>query len=196
VQSDRILLVAMRRSLIEAKPTPKGMGAGGDCYEVAAKKVLFEASPGDVLVHGRPTLQRPPFIEYGHAWVENGENVIDLTNGFRGPRGLYYAIGNINWKDCLIYTPEETRRFIGYYGHWGPWEGPDAVKRRTKAARDFERERGVKTKLTKRSLSSRSPHGEEAEKALERLNRGLQSAVPELIRGDRRKPGRRGRLPS
>jgi hypothetical protein len=100
----------------------------GDCYREAAKYVLTRRDEDLVLVHGRPTLQVPPHEKYGHAWVENRETdqVIDPTADFEGPRFLYYTLGNIQLEDLRLYTYQETGEFILFFGHWGPWEGPEA----------------------------------------------------------------------
>jgi len=100
----------------------------GHCYETAAKYILDHGKSGDVLVHGRPTLQRPPYREFGHAWVERGDLVIDKETTYRGPRAFYYMLGQIDYKKNLVYTPEEVRQFVLAYNHWGPWEGPSGVK--------------------------------------------------------------------
>ncbi len=107
----------------------------GDCYEAAANALLMPDYAGGLglpedtmLVHGRPTLARPPFEEYGHAWLELGDVVFDLTNGrlVTGRRERYYEEGNIDSECCLKYTRQEARRRVLDYMHYGPWEGPEA----------------------------------------------------------------------
>ena len=113
-----------------AVATPDEIVACGNCYEDAASSTLALLGSGSGhkgwnLVHGRPTLQRPPYVQFGHAWLEKGEKVFDPSESFSTTRAAYYAIGKIDYRDNLVYTSEETRRFVLAYEHWGPWEGVD-----------------------------------------------------------------------
>jgi hypothetical protein len=104
---------------------PRG-STGGDCYEVSGKHVLDQSMMGNkelTLVHGIVTGQGPiSGIQYGHAWVEDGDTVIDLSNGrnLQSPKALYYALGNIS--ETRRYSVEETRKKILEHKHWGPWD--------------------------------------------------------------------------
>ncbi len=100
---------------------------GGDCYRAAANYVidhaLFGKEKGLVLVHGTATGQGPiEGIKFGHAWVEDGSVVIDVSNGenITMPRMFYYAIGQI--EHTVKYTPEQTRDRLIKHGHFGPWK--------------------------------------------------------------------------
>jgi hypothetical protein len=107
-------------------PTPD-LPAEGDCYELAFGQVLalhFSAEP--MLVHGRPTLTRPPFCQYGHAWVEVGDLVLD-PSGKAIPKALYYAVGKIDPALCVRYTAQQALKCSWKHKHYGPWEGVDAV---------------------------------------------------------------------
>lgn len=107
-------------------PTPD-LKATSDCYDEAANELLFSRKrDGWTLAHGRPTLMREPYCEYGHAWLEKDEEIFDPTSGFGGPRFLYYSIGNIKHEDVILYTAKEARKMLNLYEHWGPWEGADA----------------------------------------------------------------------
>lgn len=103
------------------------MEATGTCYKDAADFVLAQDCGEALLVHGRPTLQVPPYEPFGHAWVEVGDKVIDPATGFEGPRVIYYALGNIDPEENIYYTVDETRTFMLSHEHWGPWEGPTGV---------------------------------------------------------------------
>lgn len=46
--------------------------------------------------------------------------VIDKTNGYIGPRELYYALGQIDDTECDRYTKEELRKNLLKFGHYGP----------------------------------------------------------------------------
>lgn len=76
-------------------------------------------------MHGIVTGQGPiNGIEYGHAWVEDGDTVHDYSRGrdIQMPKMLYYAFGNIDESKQFRYTPEEMRKKILDTGHWGPWD--------------------------------------------------------------------------
>ena len=109
-------------------------GAGlGDCYEANGKFFMNETTPflggsskNMRLVHGEVTGQGSlAGVNYGHAWVEDGNTVIDKSNGkdLRIPKAVYYALGGIDHNDNLHkYTPEEFRRKVSKHEHWGPWD--------------------------------------------------------------------------
>jgi len=125
------------------------MNDGGDCYEAAAEFLVLRAAfrhphgvecpEGAVLVHGRPTLQRAPFVPFGHAWIEVAQTVevegreveiatvIDVANGrhLEMPKALYYAVGRIDPSECFRYTRDEALAMLGAFRHYGPWEGPE-----------------------------------------------------------------------
>lgn len=104
----------------------------GDCYEASANALLMpsfagghDLPDGATLVHGRPTLTCPPFVEYGHAWLEFGDVVFDVANGrdVIARRELYYKAGNIDPAKCHRYTKDEARKRVLDFRHYGPWEG-------------------------------------------------------------------------
>lgn len=107
--------------------------ATGDCYEANGRFFMNQTTPflggsskNMRLVHGEVTGQGPlEGVNYGHAWVEDGNTVIDVSNGkeLRVPKALYYAIGGIERNDNLhTYSPEEFRRKVSRHEHWGPWD--------------------------------------------------------------------------
>ena len=102
----------------------------GDCYSACAKFIIdkFLLERGDVgdlvLVHGRPTLTRPPHVKYGHAWIEMmGAVAYDVERDVAVPIALFYAAGEIDPEECFYYTAEDVRKMLLEYGHYGPWEG-------------------------------------------------------------------------
>jgi hypothetical protein len=119
-------------------PTPDDLLAEGNCYENALNYVLNVTSEDLVLVHGRPTLTRAPYCQYGHAWVEQGNFCID--GGFLVviPKALYYMAGTIDPDMCLFYMPEEARVMVLQFKHYGPWEGVDGVAPSENFADDTE----------------------------------------------------------
>jgi len=110
-----------------AVASPAHLETTGNCYCTAANYILDEGTPQMVLVHGRPTLQRSPFCQYGHAWIEDGEICIDGNTLDRIPKFLYYALGQIDEDLSLRYTKEQVRRFVLDFLHYGPWEGVDGT---------------------------------------------------------------------
>jgi hypothetical protein len=132
--------------LHEARALRESAGdARGDCYEAAANYVLNNSgvaplllspgvtpNPGLILVHGEVTGQGViEGVKYGHAWVEDGDMVIDVSNGrnLRLPKDAYYALGRVNhdgvstFKPNLHrYTAAEVRRNLVKHGVWGPWD--------------------------------------------------------------------------
>ena len=108
--------------------TGRGMG---DCYEANGRyfvdKAVFPGRDKNMrLVHGEVSGQGPlEGVNYGHAWVEDGNTVIDVSNGgnLRIPKDVYYALGNIkNNGNMHVYKPEEVRQKMVQHKHWGPWD--------------------------------------------------------------------------
>lgn len=101
----------------------------GNCYQWVIHQTLFVPTPAEgfkygTIVHGRPTLQREPFIPYGHAWIETGELCWHEKTEGPIPKALYYALGRIDPDECFRYTYEEARQRLAEFGHYGPWDGP------------------------------------------------------------------------
>jgi len=133
----------------------------GDCYAAAGEYLREQSVLGRtdiVLVHGRPTLQRPPFVQYGHAWIELEQDLsamfaphefgapgripqppagrgiaaklelcMDVEREAILPKQLFYMLGKIDPAECFRYTFHDLRSWVTMTGHWGPWEGPEAV---------------------------------------------------------------------
>ena len=100
----------------------------GDCYADCARLLtgIGSAYAGWELVHGRPTLTRPPHIQYGHAWLLR-DGIVRDPAGVTLPEGLYLKVGKIDTQaEYYVYTAEAARRMIVKYEHWGPWEGIEA----------------------------------------------------------------------
>ena len=95
----------------------------GDCFVVSLHKFL-ENIRRYKLVHGIVTGQGPlEGIQYCHAWVEDGNTVIDMTlpsKYQKMPKSEYYAIGNI--QITKKYDGPQAYRMIEKYGTYGPWD--------------------------------------------------------------------------
>lgn len=96
----------------KSRPTAKG-----NCYEAAGKYLLDAcvANPkcGLTLVYGEVSGQGPlEGLTYGHAWVLDGDTVIDVSNGrnLRLPRVVYYALGGIDRIGNVHDIPGPKRR--------------------------------------------------------------------------------------
>ena len=111
-----------------------GVTKGGDCYEAAAQFCMgFMPEPVEFvgephLVHAEVKGQgKAEGIRFGHAWVEDDENVYDYSNGRRivMPKVFYYAIGDIQTDNPLKYqryTFPEARAKMLKTKHYGSWD--------------------------------------------------------------------------
>jgi hypothetical protein len=111
----------------------QALTATGDCYEANGRyfieqtwlKGITESSL--TLVHGEVTGGGGQVlgINYGHAWLLDGNTVLDFSNGrnLRVPKAVYYRAGNVWENDNWIeYTPREAAENMLDYGVWGPWD--------------------------------------------------------------------------
>lgn len=104
--------------------------AMGDCYEANGElfmnRALYGGEGGLRLVHGEVTGQGAlEGINYGHCWIEDGNTVVDVSNGnsIKMPKGAYYNLGNIDGNNNMHrYNAREFQRKILKYEHWGPWD--------------------------------------------------------------------------
>jgi GNAT superfamily N-acetyltransferase len=119
----------------EEKPRKKTSATEelGDCYEAAARYMMdhaltpmFKDRNNNLrLVHGEVAMQgRHTGKTMGHAWIEDGDTVIDQSNGrdIRLPKNVYYNLGKINQLNNFhSYEPEEARKHLIDLQHYGPW---------------------------------------------------------------------------
>ena len=102
----------------------------GDCFEAHAEAMVgnFYGVVGEnaTLCHGlvHPTDGPVKDILHGHAWLEVGDTVFDLSNGrsMAVPKDVYYTIGRIEADKVIRYTREECIDNVLKYGHYGPWD--------------------------------------------------------------------------
>ena len=101
----------------------------GNCYQVCAELLT---QPGGQfadweMVHGRPTLTRPPFIQYGHAWLRQDGIVFCPTAGVTMPEWMYLQGGQIDTAtDFFVYDAQAARERMLQHEHYGPWQGTEA----------------------------------------------------------------------
>ena len=99
---------------------------GGNCYQVAFDCLMDLGSNDDNvrLVHGVVTGQGAiEGIEYCHAWVEDGDEVIDGTMPPKYrilPKDIYYALGNVGITKK--YSRKQALAKALFTGHYGPWD--------------------------------------------------------------------------
>lgn len=114
----------------------KKKNQGGDCYQAAGefaieyritkgKDIKFEGEPH--VVHGEVEGQGAiKDLRYGHAWIEDDENVYDFSNGRNIvlPKVVYYAFGKVKTKEPRYYryTFDEARKKMLNTGVYGPWD--------------------------------------------------------------------------
>ena len=110
----------------------KGGKVKGDCYLVAGqiameinrKKIDYKGTP--YLVHAEVKHSTLDGVRFGHAFIEDDENVYDFSNNREIvlPKQLYYYFGDINPKDKKKYRKytfkEATKKMVstGNYGCW------------------------------------------------------------------------------
>ena len=75
----------------------------GDCYEANGRFVM-DSDKNYMLCHGVAILKTDG-LPFGHCWIENGDFVIDKSNGLdiKLPIDYYYSMGNIPVAGYKIY---------------------------------------------------------------------------------------------
>ena len=114
----------------------RGGETKGDCYKAAANFCIGSAfRPDNLEFVGEPYLVHAEVrgqgkaegIRFGHAWVEDDENVYDYSNGRKLiiPKPVYYAIGDIQTDDpkkYQKYTFQDARAKMLETKHYGSWD--------------------------------------------------------------------------
>lgn len=101
---------------------------GGDCYKANGGYFMDNAyrNPNLRLVHGEVMGQGDlQGISYGHCWCEDGNEVLDFSNGrdIRIDKRVYYALGQIDrLNNYFVYDQVEFSEKISEHGDWGPWD--------------------------------------------------------------------------
>ena len=121
--------------------------AGGDCYE--ANGMIFRdiKSPTARLVHAdiTPRLGKMAGGTYGHAWIEDGDKLVDHTTGSSimdliggfddmpaefarnvSSKSIFYGIADP--KNIKKYDTKAFSDMIRKHKHWGPWELPTELE--------------------------------------------------------------------
>ncbi len=99
----------------------------GDCYILAYKYFMDNVTknPNLRLVHGLVSGQGAlEGIIYNHAWVEDGNRIIDMTLPKKLQKSIsklqYYKIGKI--KTTYKYSYDKVIEKSLNFGTYGPWE--------------------------------------------------------------------------
>jgi len=111
----------------------KGGKTKGDCYLVAGQLALeiknkdidYKGTP--YLVHAEVRHSQIDGLRYGHAFIEDDENVYDFSNNREiiMPKQIYYYFGDINPRDkkkYRKYTFKQAREKMLSTGNYGCWD--------------------------------------------------------------------------
>jgi len=114
----------------------------GDCFSKAGKYTLDNGLSNSnlKLVHAIicPVVGPVSGVEFGHAWVEDGDQVINTSNKNETfEKSSYYVMaGLINFimhdeqdfnksikeENIIRYSAQEARKLMIESGHYGPWD--------------------------------------------------------------------------
>jgi len=111
------------RNMKARKKLPKG----GNCFDAAYDYMMsnMTTKPNLKVVHGMVQGQGPLHgWEFTHAWNEDGDQVIDTSNGKEIviEKRFYYLLGNIKENECHYYDFNQTLEKANEYLHKGPWD--------------------------------------------------------------------------
>jgi hypothetical protein len=103
----------------------------GNCYLNSLAMIAMMDVRGHTLhlCHGVAVLTRPPYVEFGHAWIEatpTGDGPA-LVFDHQSPlhpilRDAYYEIGQVRPDTVVRYTRKEAREMADRRGTPGPWD--------------------------------------------------------------------------
>ena len=96
---------------------------GGDCYQKAFDSYMYDPKfSGWKLVHGIAVISKGPHMgkDFGHAWLEKGEEVYDAATDQYLPKVLYYYFGKVSYE--VSYSKEQAREMVLKFEHYGPWD--------------------------------------------------------------------------
>lgn len=94
-----------------------------ECYKNVNNYMTKHDLPHAKIIHGTVTSENK---RIGHAWILNGNKVIDPTLGKIIPKNDYYRI--LNAKEDKIYTDIEAMRMSLFTRNHGPWSNSENKK--------------------------------------------------------------------
>ena len=121
-------------------------GTGGDCYEANGMIFRDNTSPTARLVHATitPRMGKMAGRTYGHAWIEDGNKLIDHTTGssimdlisgfddvpekFAGKvssKSVFYGMADP--KNIKKYDTKTFSDMVRKHKHWGPWSSVERL---------------------------------------------------------------------
>jgi len=115
---------------------------GGDCFTDAFEYIFQEGvlkgKNNLVIVHAiiRPLMGELAGVEFGHAWVEDGDTIIDTSrNNEQIEKQNYYLFAGllemptmesqqfkIKTNKIKTYSVEDAKRLAVEHGYYGPWD--------------------------------------------------------------------------
>lgn len=101
----------------------------GKCFWNAIRWCMFNPDPANLVIHGQVELSEGPRAgQRGeHAWVEQGNVVIDPTYGFKGSKGLYYRLTKAVPE--ASYTGKQALQHSVKFGNQGPWHEHELARK-------------------------------------------------------------------
>lgn len=99
-------------------------GKEGECYKNVQDYLLENDLPAAMIVHGEITSREGNRIK--HAWIEDGERVIDPTTGVIANKEDYYARLKPTADD--VYTFEEAMKLRFKTKNFGAWTDAELLK--------------------------------------------------------------------
>ena len=120
--------IPKKRVRIKRRDMDKMASRLGDCYEANGRYFMENTyqNPKLRLVHGEVMGQGElQGISYGHCWCEDGNEVLDFSNGrdIKIDKKIYYALGQVDrLNNTFTYDQESFNERISEFEHWGPWD--------------------------------------------------------------------------
>lgn len=100
----------------------------GNCFQYAAQYMLRARGKDMLLVHSYATgtgVQNKG-IRFSHAWIEDGDIVIDPSESKTDPiiarKEKYYMAGKIKADEGVRYTIDEMIDKMTKHENYGPWD--------------------------------------------------------------------------
>lgn len=89
----------------------------GDCFQNVQDYVLDNDSPTLIVVHGKVTNKENKVL--AHAWIEDGDIVLDPTTGIKTTKEKYYRA--LKAVPENKYNPMDAIKIRFKTGNYGPW---------------------------------------------------------------------------
>ena len=90
----------------------------GRCYELCGRYIMHHLDDNIKLVHGTITNKLGDGKTIDHAWIEKGDDILDLISDKRYSKEVYNAL--FDYKVINIYNPRDALKLMCTQ-HYGPW---------------------------------------------------------------------------